>query len=68
MKTLYRNVNEALQGEILVYETVIEKFDQNRNIIPKMARTDFLWTRTKSSNHDKHLTGLTKATTRSKRP
>ena len=32
-----------------------------------MARTDFLWTRTKSSNHDKHLTGLTKATTSCKR-
>ena len=27
-----------------------------------MATTDLLWRRTKSNDHDKHLTGLTKAT------
>ena len=37
-------------------------FDQKWNIIPKMATTDLLWRRTKSNDHDKLLTGLTKAT------
>ena len=37
-------------------------FDQKWNIILKMATTDLLWRRTKSNDHDKHLTGLTKAT------
>ena len=35
------DVNDALQRPITVLLVLRSKFDQNRNIIPKMARIDF---------------------------
>ena len=40
-KNLYCNVNDALQRPITVLLVLRSKFDQNRNVIPKMARIDF---------------------------
>ena len=40
-KNLYYNVNDALQRPITVLLVLRIKFDQNRNVIPKMARIDF---------------------------
>ena len=40
-KNLYCDVNDALQRPITVLLVLRSKFDQNRNIIPKMARIDF---------------------------
>ena len=40
-KNLYCDVNDALQRPITVLLVLRSKFDQNRNVIPKMARIDF---------------------------
>ena len=40
-KNLYCDVNDALQRPITVLLVFRSKFDQNRNVIPKMARIDF---------------------------
>ena len=44
-KNLYCDVNDALQRPITVLLVLRSKFDQNRNVIPKMARIDFLRTK-----------------------
>ena len=40
-KNLYCDVNDVLQRPITVLLVLRTNFDQNRNIIPKMARIDF---------------------------